>query len=160
MNTGAVEVTVNGRIARLAVSANTTLAQLLRDHLGLMGTKVACDRGECGACTVLVDSLPTLSCTLLALTIPGSSITTVEGLADGIGQLTALQQAFLELDAVQCGFCTPGFLVTATHLLRTCPSPDRDAVVAALNGNLCRCGCYNQIVAAVLRASEAGVSAP
>ncbi|MCL4231006.1 MAG: (2Fe-2S)-binding protein [Dehalococcoidia bacterium] len=155
-----LELTVNGREDRLDVADNTTLSQLLRDHLGLTGTKVACDRGECGACTVLVDGMPLLACSVLAHTIPGSSVVTVEGLAGDSGELTELQQAFLDVDAVQCGFCTPGFLMMGTYLLSRSPRLDREAILAGLKGNLCRCGCYNQIVTAMCQTSESGIAVP
>ncbi len=127
---------------------------MLRDHLGLTGTKIGCDRGECGACTVLLDGKPVYSCSNLAVWMDGRSIETVEGLARN-GQLTRLQQAFVEHDAPQCGFCTSGQLMAATALLRANPHPTADQARAAMTGNLCRCANYNRYVEAVVAAGAA-----
>jgi CO/xanthine dehydrogenase Mo-binding subunit/aerobic-type carbon monoxide dehydrogenase small subunit (CoxS/CutS family) len=149
-----ITLTVNGRSQIVAVEDRWTLVELLRDHLHLTGTKVGCDRGECGACTVLVDGKPVYSCSTLAVWTAGRRVETVEGLATD-GQLTPLQQAFVDHDAPQCGFCTSGQLMSATALLRTHPRPTKDAVRRALAGNLCRCSNYNRYVAAVVAASSA-----
>ena len=143
-----LNLTVNGDRQSLDVAANTTLAEALRDSLGLMGTKVACDRGECGACTTIVDGAAVLSCSMLALS--------AEGMGGSGRELSAVQRAFVEQDALQCGYCTPGFIVAAEALLRETPRPSAGQVVTGLSGNICRCGCYNQIVAAVLQAAGDG----
>lgn len=145
-------VTVNGVLYEAAVDARWTLAEMLRDQLHLTGTKVGCDRGECGSCTVLVDGKAVLSCLTLATEVAGKEITTVEGLAVD-GKLNTLQQAFWETGAVQCGFCTPGMLMSATALLAAKPKPTEDEVRLALSGNLCRCTGYRKIVEGVLVAS-------
>lgn len=145
-----VELTVNGRGRRLRIEPRETLADVLRDRLSLTGTKVSCDAQVCGACTVLLDGLPVSSCTTLAADADGRAIETVEGLADPNGRLSPLQQAFIDHAAFQCGFCTPGILMTATALLREDPSPSRDRVVAALDGNICRCTGYGPIIEAIL----------
>jgi aerobic-type carbon monoxide dehydrogenase small subunit (CoxS/CutS family) len=144
-----IRVTVNGVSQRIEVEDRWTLVEMLRDRLGLAGTKIGCDRGECGACTVLVDGKPAYSCSQLAVWADGRSIETVDGLATD-GRLTPLQQAFVEHDAPQCGFCTAGQLMSATALLRANPRPTAEDVRSALTGNLCRCGNYNRYVEAVL----------
>jgi aerobic-type carbon monoxide dehydrogenase small subunit (CoxS/CutS family) len=148
----AIEMKVNGRRRAVEVPVNLTLLDVLRDELGLTGTKECCDVGECGACTVLVDGEPVDSCLMLAVEADGTEITTVEGLG-GDGKLSPLQQAFLDKGASQCGFCTPGQLVAATALLRENPHPSLVDVEDGLSGNLCRCGCYYQIFDAVLAAA-------
>ena len=145
-----LHVTVNGEDYQLEVAADRTLLQLLRADLGLTGTKEGCDDSECGACMVLVDGRPVNSCCYLALQAAGRQLVTVEGLADG-PELGALQRAFLEEGGVQCGFCTPGMLISATALLQANPDPDEDEIRQALGGNLCRCTGYRKIVAAVRR---------
>ena len=147
----AIRFTLNGTARRIEVEDRWTLAELLRDHLGLIGTKIGCDRGECGACTVLLDGKPVYSCSNLAVWMDGRSIETVEGLARN-GQLTRLQQAFVEHDAPQCGFCTSGQLMAATALLRANPHPTADQARAAMTGNLCRCANYNRYIEAVVAA--------
>ena len=132
-----------------------TLATTLRYKLGLTGTKIGCDRSECGACTVLVDGEPTYSCSTLAVWMDGRAIETVEGLEQG-DELTPLQQAFIDHDAAQCGFCTPGQLMAATALLERNASPNTQEVREALVGNLCRCSNYNAIVEAVLATARTG----
>src|SRR2546428_1027261 len=148
----AIRVTVNGAARRLDVEDRWTLAELLRDHRGLTGTKVGCDRGECGACTGRLDGRPVYSCSLLAVWADGIAVQTVEGLARGPG-LDPLQQAFVDHDGPQCGFCTSGQLVTARALLDRHPRPRADEVRAALVGNLCRCSNYQRYVEAVLAAA-------
>ncbi|OGA52542.1 MAG: hypothetical protein A3G25_00005, partial [Betaproteobacteria bacterium RIFCSPLOWO2_12_FULL_63_13] len=140
-----IRLTVNGTARHVEVEDRWTLAELLRDHLGLTGTKLGCERGECGACTVLLDGKPVYSCSSLAAWADGRSIETVEGLARG-GELTPLQRAFVEHDGPQCGFCTSGQLMAATALLRANPHPTADHARAAMTGNLCRCGNYNRYV--------------
>ena len=145
---------VNGRTHELLVEANLTLLELLRDHLGLTGTKQGCSgSGNCGACTVLVDGRPTLSCLTLAWTVRDTPILTIEGLATPEG-LHPLQQAFLDCGAVQCGFCTPGMILSAKALLDENPDPTEAEVRAALAGNLCRCTGYVKIVEAVRAAAR------
>ena len=145
-------LTVNGQPYQLDVDAGRSLLQLLRTDLGLTGTKEGCDDSECGACMVLVDGRPVNSCCYLALQTSGREVTTVEGLA-GATELGALQRAFLEEGGVQCGYCTPGMLISATALLRSNGAPTDDEVRQALAGNLCRCTGYQKIVAAVRRAA-------
>src|SRR5947209_4934886 len=132
---------VNGTAHQVAVEDRWTLAEVLRDHLGLTGTKIGCDRGECGACTVLLDDKPVYSCSQLAVWADGRSVQTVEGLTRG-GDLAPVQQAFVKYDAPQCGFCTSGQLMSATALLAANTHPTRDDVRAALTGNICRCSGY------------------
>jgi aerobic-type carbon monoxide dehydrogenase small subunit (CoxS/CutS family) len=141
-------LTVNGETRDVIVPAHKTLLEVLREDLGLTGTKHGCELGECGTCTVLVDGEPMLSCLALPVELQGRQIKTVEGMADG-GQLHPLQQAFAELGAAQCGYCTPGILLTAEALLDDNPAPSRDEVRVALAGNLCRCTGYTKILDAV-----------
>ncbi|MCB1671124.1 MAG: 2Fe-2S iron-sulfur cluster-binding protein [Gammaproteobacteria bacterium] len=148
-----IQLTVNGVSHRLTVQDHWTLVELLRDHLQLTGTKIGCNRSECGACTVLVDGQPMYSCSQLAVWMDGRQVTTVEGLVQD-GQLSPLQQAFVDHNGAQCGFCTPGQLMTATALLNSNPSPDAAAVKSALVGNICRCSNYNAIVEAVVDAGR------
>ena len=150
-----IDTTINGRDRSFEVAANHTLLDVLRDQLGLTGTKECCVVGECGACTVVVEGTPVNSCLMLAVEIDGKDVTTVEGLATD-GRLNALQQAFLDLSAPQCGFCIPGQLMSAHALLQTNPDPTIDDVHEALGGNLCRCAGYLQITEAVLAAARAG----
>jgi xanthine dehydrogenase YagT iron-sulfur-binding subunit len=146
-----IRVTVNGTSQRLEVDDHWTLADLLRDRLRLTGTKLGCERGECGACTVLIDDTPVYSCSYLAVWADGRTVLTVEGLMRN-GKLDPLQEAFIAHDAPQCGFCTSGQLMTAKALLNRNPSPDATEVRAALSGNICRCSNYNRIVEAVVAA--------
>lgn len=149
-----VRLTVNGRNHDLSIEPRQTLAEVLRETLALTGTKVSCDAQVCGSCSVLVDGLVVSSCTYLAVDADGRRILTVEGLADGgTGELSVLQRSFINHGAFQCGFCTSGFLMTATALLEENPRPTRDQVVRGLEGNICRCTGYEQIVDAVMAAS-------
>lgn len=147
-----MNLSINGRPVAADVAGSTTLLELLRDTLALTGTKRACDRGECGACTVLVDGRPIYSCLTLAHACEGQAVRTIEGL--GVpGAPHALQEAFVAEDAAQCGFCTPGQLMAAAALLAENADPSDAEVVAAMSGNLCRCGTYPKIVRAVRRAA-------
>jgi aerobic-type carbon monoxide dehydrogenase small subunit (CoxS/CutS family) len=148
-----ITLTVNREERAADVSAATTLVELLRDHLGLMGTKVGCGRGECGACTVLLDGEPVNSCIVFAAQCRGREVLTIEGLSRS-GELDRVQEAFIESGAVQCGFCTPGMIMSAHALLIGNPHPTRDEIEEAVSGNLCRCTGYVKIVDAVTRASE------
>lgn len=150
-----VEITteVNGEPRQFRVDARTTLLDALRDHLGLTGTKKGCDQGACGACTVHVDGARVLSCLTLAAQVEDRSVTTVEGLADGDGP-HPVQEAFLRHDAFQCGFCTPGQIMSAVCLLREGRAGSDDEVREFMSGNLCRCGAYPNIVAAVREVAE------
>ena len=143
-----VALNVNGESREALVPVHKTLLEVLREDLGLTGTKHGCELGECGTCTVLVDGEPVLSCLALPVETEGCRITTIEGMAEG-GQLHPLQQAFAELGAAQCGYCTPGILLTAQALLEDNPVPSRDEVRVALAGNLCRCTGYTKILDAV-----------
>ncbi len=139
---------VNGESREALYKPHTTLLELLREDLHLTGTKHGCELGECGACTVLVDGVPVLSCLVLAQSVEGQEVATVEGMADG-PTLHPLQQAFVELGAAQCGYCTPGVLLAAEALLTETPSPTRDDIRLALSGNLCRCTGYIKIYEAI-----------
>jgi carbon-monoxide dehydrogenase small subunit len=156
-----IDLVVNARGRSIDVLPHHTLLDVLRDDLGLTGTKECCLVGECGACTVLVDGRSVDSCLMLAVEADGAEVTTVEGLAVD-GDLSRLQRAFLDTGAAQCGFCIPGQLIAAQALLALVPHPSRDEVEEGLAGNLCRCAGYEQIIEAVLRAarSESRVSAP
>ena len=154
-----VNLVVNGRSAEIEIEPNTLLVDLLRGPLGLTGTHVGCDTTQCGACTVLLDGESVKSCTLLALQVAERAVTTVEGLAKD-GRLHPVQQAFIDCHGLQCGFCTPGMMMTAVCLLRENPAPSEAEIAAALDGNLCRCTGYVNIVAAVKRAAEAFDPAP
>jgi carbon-monoxide dehydrogenase small subunit len=150
----ALELTVNGAPRRVDVAVHHTLLDVLRDQLGLTGTKECCVVGECGACTVIVDGLPVNSCLMLAVEADGHEVRSVEGMARA-GELNELQQAFLDKGAAQCGFCIPGQLMAAQALLERNPDPTVADVHEALAGNLCRCSGYEQITEAVLAAAEA-----
>lgn len=143
---------INGREHVAQPDEETTLLMLLRDHLGLTGTKYGCGEGQCGACTVLIDGVPRRSCTLDASEAAGKPITTIEGLASG-GELHPVQQAFLKHQAFQCGYCTSGMIMATAGLLRRNPSPTGEQILQALDGNICRCGTYPRILAAVREAA-------
>jgi len=145
-------LTVNGEQVEAEIDPRLTLAEFLREILGLTGTKVGCNRGECGACTVVLDGRAVYSCSMPALEAAGRSVLTVEGLGRD-GQLHPLQQAFLERDALQCGYCSPGMLMSLAALLERNPSPSREDVMLAIDGNACRCGCYPNIIQAALDAA-------
>ena len=150
-----VEFKVNGRPVSADIPPHTLLVQFLREHLRLTGTHTGCDTAQCGACTVLVDGRAIKSCNTLAVQLQGADITTIEGLAAADGTPHPLQEAFVDQHGLQCGFCTPGFLMTAACLLRHEAQPDEATVVHALEGNLCRCTGYVNIVAAVRQAAPA-----
>lgn len=150
----AIDLTVNGDRMSLAVAPERTLVEVLRYDLGLTGTKQGCDEGECGACTVLLDGRPVLSCLALAVEADGSRVDTVEGLAAG-PELHPLQDAFVRHGATQCGFCTPGVLASAVALLARDPAPSREDIKAAIAGNLCRCTGYTKIIDAIEDAAAA-----
>lgn len=150
-----IEFFVNGGRHAVAVQPNTTLLHLLREHLHLTGTKPGCGSGDCGACTVLLDGRPVNSCLTLAAEVKGRSVTTIEGIAPSGAELHPVQQAFVERGAVQCGYCTPGMIMTAVHLLTTNPDPDENEIRHALGGNICRCTGYTKIVEAIDVAAKA-----
>lgn len=143
-----LKFTLNGKSVEAEILPNTLLVDLLRNHFGLTGTKVGCGTGECGACTVLMDGKPVNSCLILAIQADGHSVTTIEGLPDGTN-LTPVQKCLVEEGAIQCGFCTPGFVISATALLRENPSPTEDEICTAISGNLCRCTGYQRVVQAI-----------
>lgn len=148
-----ITLTVNDREYEMAVGPNRTLTQFLREDLGFLGTKEGCGVGDCGACTVIMDGRPVNSCLVLAVQADGCDITTIEGVAHG-DSLNTVQQTFVELGAIQCGFCTPGMVLCATSLLDKNPEPTEQEVREALSGNLCRCTGYQKIVEAVQEASR------
>lgn len=155
---GAVErlisLNVNGRVRRVDVLPQETLAMTLRYKLGLTGTKLGCDRGECGACTVLVDDVAMYSCSTLTHRVRGRSVVTVEGLESEDGALHPVQRAFIEELGPQCGFCTPGQVMSAVALLKINPSPTCEEARVAMSGNLCRCGAYDNYLNSVMRAAK------
>jgi xanthine dehydrogenase YagT iron-sulfur-binding subunit len=148
-----VALSINGRLHQLLVEPRWTLLFVLRERLGITGTKAGCERGECGSCTVLMDGAPRYACMTLALEAEGAEITTVEGLLDG-EELGTVQQAFVDEDAFQCGYCTPGQVMAAEGLLRITPAPSPDEIRRGMSGNLCRCGAYPHIENAVAAAAE------
>ena len=147
-----IELTVNGATHEIAVAPNRTLLEALREDLGLTGTKCGCGAGDCGTCTVLLDGDPVNSCLILAVQAAGHPITTIEGVANGL-ELHPVQQAFVEHGAIQCGFCTPGMVLSSISLLSHNPSPTEHEVRVGISGNLCRCTGYQKIVEAVLAAA-------
>lgn len=148
-----VNLFINGLRRRLVVEPRWSLLYVLREKLGLTGTKIGCERGECGACTVLIDAIPRYACLTLAVESQGTEIVTLEGLMHG-ENLGAVQQAFVEHDAFQCGYCTPGQIMAAEGLLRSNPAPNSEEIRRAMSGNLCRCGAYAHIHTAIGRAAE------
>ncbi len=149
----AVTVTINGNAHTVDVAPRLLLSQLLRDVLDMTGTHVGCDTSSCGACTVLVDGKATKSCTLFAVQADGAEVKTVEGLATN-GELHPIQEAFRDQHGLQCGFCTPGMMITAVQILERNPNPSEEEIRSGLRGNLCRCTGYHNIVGAVKQASE------
>jgi aerobic-type carbon monoxide dehydrogenase small subunit (CoxS/CutS family) len=149
-----ITLDVNGQQRRVDVLKHETLATTLRYKLGLTGTKLGCDRGECGACTVLIDDVAHYSCSLLTHRVRGKKIVTVEGLANADGTLSAVQQGVVDSQGFQCAFCMSGFMMSATAFLKTNPNPTRDEFRHALSGNLCRCADYNKILDAMMKAAE------
>ena len=148
-----IQMKVNGKIETLSVEPRTTLATALRDHLELTGTKVVCDRGSCSACTVYLDGEPVNSCMMSAFDVGDKEITTIEGIAKD-GNLHPVQEAFIEHDASQCGYCTPGMVMSCAHLLENNPDPNLEDVKNATRGNLCRCGTYPHVFKATLAAAK------
>ncbi|MBT6037607.1 MAG: (2Fe-2S)-binding protein [Kordiimonadaceae bacterium] len=148
-----ITINVNGNSRPVDVLPNETLAQTLRNKLGLTGTKIGCDRGSCGACTVMIDGVTQNSCSILTHTVRGASVVTVEGVGGANGELHPVQQAMIEELAPQCGYCTPGQVVSGVSLLQRNPNPTRDEVRNALAGNLCRCGAYNNYINAIVKAA-------
>jgi aerobic-type carbon monoxide dehydrogenase small subunit (CoxS/CutS family) len=149
-----ITLNVNGQLRRVDVMKQETLAMTLRYKLGLTGTKLGCDRSECGACTVLVDDVPRYSCSVLTHTVRSARITTIEGLAAPDGTLHPVQQAVVEEQAFQCAFCMSGFIMATAGYLKTNPNPTRAQLAHGISGNLCRCADYNKILRAMMRASE------
>jgi len=149
-----IELRVNGVVRQVDADGDRTLLSVLRDELGLTGTKYGCGEGQCGACTVLIGGEAALSCLVLAGDAEANEITTIEGLADG-DTLHPLQQAFVDHEAMQCGYCTPGMVMAAAALLARDPDPTEDEIVRSMDGNICRCGVYQRIVAAIRQAAEA-----
>jgi carbon-monoxide dehydrogenase small subunit len=154
-NTYPLTMTINGHSVTVHVEADELLVDVLRDRLGLTGTKIGCNEGECGACTVIVDGQAVLSCLIPALRAQGRDIVTIEGLSDG-DTLHPLQQSFVEHGAVQCGYCIPGFILSGKVLLDRNPHPTRDEIKEAIAGNLCRCTGYVKIVEAIEAVADAG----
>jgi xanthine dehydrogenase YagT iron-sulfur-binding subunit len=154
-----LELTINGQKRKVEVEPRVTLLDTLRDRLDLTGAKEVCDRGTCGACTVLVNGQPHYSCMMLAVECAGAQIETIEGLAPE-GAASPVSKAFAECDALQCGFCTPGFVMTITHHLRNEKNPTLETVKQACRGNLCRCGTYNRVFEAALLAATGGAGLP
>jgi len=157
-STHEIELTVNGELRRCTAAGRTSLADLLRDTLGLTGTHLGCEHGVCGACTVLLDGVPVRSCIQLAAQVDGQSVTTIEGVEGRDGRLSAVQEAFCQAHAVQCGFCTSGMVLAVQHLLDTTTAPTPEEVDEAIGANICRCTGYVQIREAVQLAVEAGMT--
>ncbi len=152
-----IALNVNGKSLKLEVEPRVTLLEALRNHSNLTGSKEVCDRGTCGACTVLFDDKPVYSCSVLAIEAQGKAITTIEGLAEN-GKLSPVQQAFIDQDALMCGYCTPGFVMSITALLKQNPHPTADQVRHACCGNLCRCGTYPRVMQAALKAAGVNIT--
>ena len=148
-----IELTVNGRRCRVDADSERTLLSVLREELSLTGSKYGCGEGQCGACTVLLDGKPVKSCQTKAASVAGKPVVTIEGIARG-DTLHPLQQAFIDEHAMQCGYCTAGMIMAGVALLERTPSPSTDDIVRAMNGNVCRCGTYPEIVAAIKRAAS------
>ena len=148
-----ITVELNGESLELSVEVNKTLLEVLREDLGRTGTKKGCDKGECGACTVLLEGTPVCSCSLLAVKADGKKVMTIEGV-DKEGKLDIIGEVFNEKGAIQCGFCTPGMILVTKHLLDNNPSPDIEEIKAAISGNICRCTGYMQIIEAISSLSE------
>jgi len=157
--TADIELTVNGEHRRASADVRTTLADFLRDDLGLTGTHVGCEHGVCGACTVLVDGASVRSCLMLAVQAAGHEVTTIEGVADG-DRFHPVQQGFYECHSFQCGFCTPGFVMTTVELLADDPDPDEAGIREALSGNICRCTGYESIIDGVREAARLRAQPP
>ena len=155
-----VSVSVNGSVRRAFIEPRKTLADFIREDCTLTGTHLGCEHGVCGACTVLVDGEAVRSCLMFAVQAQGSEVTTIEGLTPGNGELSPIQEAFRQNHGLQCGFCTPGFIVSVHAFLRDNPSPDDDAIRKGLSGNLCRCTGYQGILAAVHSLVDGKESAP
>jgi aerobic-type carbon monoxide dehydrogenase small subunit (CoxS/CutS family) len=152
----AVQLTVNGRTYTVDADPQTSLLTALREHLDLTGTKYGCGEGQCGACTVLIDGKAQRSCVTRAATVAQKQITTIEGMTKG-EELHPVQQAFLDEGALQCGYCTPGMIMSAVALLKQNPYPTRDEIVDYMDGNICRCGTYSRIIRAIQRAAKMGI---
>jgi len=150
-----LELEINGTRRRIEVDPERSLLSVLRDDLDLTGAKYGCGEGQCGACTVLIDGMPSRSCTTKAATLSGKKITTIEGLAHD-GHLHPVQQAFLDADALQCGYCTAGMIMGAVALLNRNPKPTQAEIVRGMNGHICRCGTYPRVVRAIQQAAAAG----
>lgn len=150
-----IVLNVNGAEHRVPAADDEMLLYVLRDRLNLTGTKYGCGEGQCGACTVLIDGRPTRSCQMHATAVSGRKITTIEGL-ESDGKLHPVQQAFVDEEAFQCSYCTPGMILSAVGLLKANPKPSDEEIIRGMNGNICRCGTYPRIVAAIRRAAEAG----
>ena len=148
-----ISLTVNGNQVEAEIDCKTTLAEFLREQLDLTGTKVGCNRGECGSCTVILDGKPVYSCTILAVEAKDKKVLTIEGVSKD-GMLHPLQEAFVEEDALQCGYCTPGMIMALIALLSRNPRPTEEDIKNAIDGNLCRCGSYPNIIRATLKTSE------
>ena len=148
-----LHLTINGEEYELIVAPNELLVNVIRENVGLTGTKYACGTGQCGACTVVVDGEPILGCLTLAVTVDGSNITTIEGVANADGTLDPLQEAFLDTNAIQCGYCTPGMVLVGRDLLQKMPNPSEDQIRHHIKGNICRCTGYNGIVRAIKKAA-------
>lgn len=148
-----IHLTVNGESYELLVEPYQTLVDIIRDEVGLTGTKKGCGSGECGSCTIILDGKPVNSCLILGVEVDGSEILTIEGLRQG-EELHPIQKAFIHFGAIQCGFCTPGMIISAKALLDICPNPTEEQVKMAINGNLCRCTGYKKIIEAVMNVSS------